>query len=708
MIKNHDSHGISLRIVPKFVACFALMASVLTVGLEGVSGAVISASTVVAVPTSVAADGVTTSTITVTLASPAGATDTVSLAGTAANSSVINGGAAGALASEAAVGSVATFTVKDATNQSVTYQAIDVTSGPTTIVQEPTVVFTPYVIFNGNNSTSGSMSNQTAAVATALTTNAYARTGYSFIGWNTAANGSGTPYLNGASYPFTADATLYAQWSEITEASTFPTSADTTGETTLAINPQHIGDLIIFESEIHSQTITVSSVAAPGTGTWQLADRYVDPTNHVITEEIWWSVATATGATTITATYSASVAGIISELTADSYTTASASTWSAQAETAVGTAATAGTTITYPDVTSAAAANQLYWGYAESSAGPVTNGTTPGFSWYTTIDGNLVTDNPALSASTAYTPTATTGSSTTTTDAEIFSAVPTAASFTVTFMGNGSTSGSMSNETDNTATALTANAFVRTGYTFAGWNTVAGGGGTAYANSASYPFTANVTLYAQWTLNGGGGGGGGGGGTPATLSISVANITVTAGGSIAPVAAVTSGLVSPDTATLAGATITFAGTGSTVYAASTTAPTAVGTYSMTPAGGTVTISPSADASKYSTTYSYFPGTLTINAAVVVTPPPVPTPHASRVVGTALVGRTRTLTIVGSAFTATPSVTSNQAGAIVRVHARSANRIVVTVTVRLGVRPGAHLFTITTSAGKKCRIGYITR
>src|SRR6185312_4337363 len=37
------------------------------------------------------------------------------------------------------------------------------------------------------------------------------------------------------------------------------------------------------------------------------------------------------------------------------------------------------------------------------------------------------------------------------------------------------------------------------GYTFSGWNTAANGSGTAYADSASYPFTADVTLFAQWT-----------------------------------------------------------------------------------------------------------------------------------------------------------------------------------------------------------------
>ena len=67
------------------------------------------------------------------------------------------------------------------------------------------------VTFNSNGGT-GTMSPQTASVTTALTANSFTRTGYTFAGWNTAANGSGTPYANGATYSFAADATLYAQW----------------------------------------------------------------------------------------------------------------------------------------------------------------------------------------------------------------------------------------------------------------------------------------------------------------------------------------------------------------------------------------------------------------------------------------------------------------------------------------------------------------
>ncbi|MDP2091024.1 MAG: InlB B-repeat-containing protein [Candidatus Gracilibacteria bacterium] len=75
---------------------------------------------------------------------------------------------------------------------------------------------------------------------------------------------------------------------------------------------------------------------------------------------------------------------------------------------------------------------------------------------------------------------------------------------TVTFDGNGSTGGSMSNQTiaTNATATLTTNGYTRTGYTFSGWATTAGGA-VAYANGASYTMgTTSVTLYAQWIQNG--------------------------------------------------------------------------------------------------------------------------------------------------------------------------------------------------------------
>ena len=69
----------------------------------------------------------------------------------------------------------------------------------------------------------------------------------------------------------------------------------------------------------------------------------------------------------------------------------------------------------------------------------------------------------------------------------------------VTFDSNGG-SGSMAVQEmkGRTATALSANAFTRTGYAFSGWNTKADGSGTAYADGASVSLNSDITLYAQW------------------------------------------------------------------------------------------------------------------------------------------------------------------------------------------------------------------
>ena len=69
----------------------------------------------------------------------------------------------------------------------------------------------------------------------------------------------------------------------------------------------------------------------------------------------------------------------------------------------------------------------------------------------------------------------------------------------VNFDANGGT-GSMDAENASTPTALTSNAFTKSGYTFAGWNKASDGSGASYADGATYPFALGTTLYAQWTV----------------------------------------------------------------------------------------------------------------------------------------------------------------------------------------------------------------
>lgn len=73
-----------------------------------------------------------------------------------------------------------------------------------------TVQFLP-----GATDATGSMVAQASTTAANLSANRYQRSGYTFTGWNTVENGTGTPYSAGANYNFAADLTLYAQWEAV-------------------------------------------------------------------------------------------------------------------------------------------------------------------------------------------------------------------------------------------------------------------------------------------------------------------------------------------------------------------------------------------------------------------------------------------------------------------------------------------------------------
>ena len=77
-------------------------------------------------------------------------------------------------------------------------------------------VITYTVTFDPNGG-SGTMVPQTftEGVAQNLTPNTFTREGFTFIGWNTAADGSGTSFADGASVTASSNATLYAQWKAV-------------------------------------------------------------------------------------------------------------------------------------------------------------------------------------------------------------------------------------------------------------------------------------------------------------------------------------------------------------------------------------------------------------------------------------------------------------------------------------------------------------
>lgn len=84
------------------------------------------------------------------------------------------------------------------------------TSSASTVTAE-TIPDDPEVKFDSNSGT-GTMSDQVGNTATALSANTFERDDFSFVGWNTEPDGSGTDYADGATYAFDSNLTLYAQW----------------------------------------------------------------------------------------------------------------------------------------------------------------------------------------------------------------------------------------------------------------------------------------------------------------------------------------------------------------------------------------------------------------------------------------------------------------------------------------------------------------
>jgi len=228
-----------------------------------------------------------------------------------------------------------------------------------------------------------------------------------------------------------------------------------------------------------------------------------------------------------------------------------------------------------------------------------------------------------------------------------WTAIPT---FTVSFNANGG-AGSMTPQTSSSAAALTLNAFTRAGYSFAGWNTVAGGGGTPYANGASYPFTSSVTLYAQWTF----------------IKLPQAPLSVTSlNGQVgAPLALTTSG--GSGTGSLSFVVVNGTGTGCSVTGA---------VLSATGAGTCLVTATKAGDSQYLATTSASTPVLMAPASTVHLPGPVTLTFTGSSIHLTTADKAKLVTlahklIAGAHVTITGFAWHNHARAIGRAHAAAA-------------------------------------
>jgi uncharacterized repeat protein (TIGR02543 family) len=359
-----------------------------------------------------------------------------------------------------------------------------------------TVALMPATVTFAANGGAGAMAPQTSSLPTALAANAFTYTGHSFDGWNTAPDGSGIAYRDGAVFPFTAAATLYAQWAPISYTVTFdsaggtgvsPQSVEYGGFATAPTPPTRAGytfagwlsggepfdfttpitaDLTLTAGWVALPVYTVTFVPNGGTGTMAPESSYeptalstlaYSRTGYTFTG--WNTAADGTGF--------AYADGAVYPFTADATLYAQ---WM-QIILTVSFDSAGGSPVPSQEV--------AYDGTATRPADPVRAGYA--FEGWFAPDAGMpfpfatpITESLTLTANWAALPV-----------------------FTVTFDANGG-AGEMAPESAYEPTALTANAFARTGYTFAGWNTAPDGSGTSYADAAVYAFAADATLYARW------------------------------------------------------------------------------------------------------------------------------------------------------------------------------------------------------------------
>ncbi len=307
------------------------------------------------------------------------------------------------------------------------------------------------ISYKGNGSTGGSVPtggsyayNTTIAVAGAGT---LVRTHYTFAGWDTAADGSGTSYDPGDSFNITVDTTLYAQWTPVdytlayngngSTGGTVPDGGTYTYNTPITV--AGAGTLV----RTH-YTFAGWNTAANGSGTAYAADSTFNIDANTTLYAQWTPV---------------------------DYTLA----YNGNGSTG-GTVPTGGSYAYNTLITVAGAGTMVRTHYIFAGWNTAANGSGTAYDAGDTFNIDV---NTTLFAQW------------------------TLADYTLAYNGNGSTGGTVPDggtyPYNTLITVAGAGTLVRTHYTFAGWNTAANGSGTSYAADSTFNIDANTTLYAQWT-----------------------------------------------------------------------------------------------------------------------------------------------------------------------------------------------------------------
>ena len=320
---------------------------------------------------------------------------------------------------------------------------------------KPSDNLTYTVTYDGNTAGSGSVPTNTNqysysnTLTIATNSGSLAKTGYTFAGWNTAPNGSGTSYAASSTLTMgLANVTLYAQWT----INSYALSYDGNGNTG--------GTAPTGATQTYNTTITVATVGA------------LTKTGYTFAG---WKTAPSSGtsyAAGSTFTYPAAAIILYAQWTINSYALSYDGNGNDGGTAPTGATQNYNTTITVASVGTLTKTGYTFAGWKTAPSSGTSYAASSTFTY------------PA-SATTLY-------------------AQWTINSYALSYDGNGNDGGTApTGATQNyntTITVASVGTLTKTGYTFAGWKT-APSSGSDYAASSTFTFTATTTLYAQWTAN---------------------------------------------------------------------------------------------------------------------------------------------------------------------------------------------------------------
>ena len=284
------------------------------------------------------------------------------------------------------------------------------------------------------------------------------RSGYTFTGWNTAANGSGTAYSSSTTFTMpTSHLTLYAQWTP-TSYQVFYSGNGGTGAPTSSSGA--------FLSNITLSAVTPTRIGYTFLGWGSLANG--SGTNYAA----GGSFSVPAQDTTLYAVWVADINDVYYILNGGT-----------GGPTAAVAATGSSVTVSFDSVTSSIQV-PTRTGYSFTGWNTLVNGAGTSYAW-----------NGSVFSPTTFTMP---GS-----DVFLY-AQWSINTYTVTYDANGGTGSVPSSQSGQYLTSVTAAASTlsRTGWSFVGWNTAANASGTQYAPGGAVVLGAsNITMYAEWERN---------------------------------------------------------------------------------------------------------------------------------------------------------------------------------------------------------------